>query len=129
MPKAGTLDKVHLRCHRNLILTPRSCHHTPKSQKGRFRKRPKERKPFPHQPPVPAPSLQRQAPTPIHPYQVLAVRHIPHQISRPETKPPRHHISPSPKLPQEAILAVLKPFLPNQTSQNPRPMPHEKPEA
>jgi hypothetical protein len=116
MPKAGTLDRVHLRCHRNLILTPRSCHHTPKSQKGRFRERPKERKPLLHQPTLLAPSLLRQPPTPIHPPQAIC-----HKIPLLEILlPPKY---------QNTKYPTPKPFLPRTTMQNPRPISHEKPET
>jgi len=97
MPKAGTADKkIHLRRHHNPILRPRSRHHTPKSQEGRFRKRPKEREPLLHQSTFTAPSLQRQPRTPIEPHQIP--RHI--RSPDPPTRdlPPRDEPLPSPRL-------------------------------
>src|ERR1700730_97954 len=95
MPKAGTLEN---RPHRNPILTPRSRHPPGKSQEGRFRKRPKERKPFLHQPTLLAPTFKRQPLTPIQPQQILR-----HQIPSPPRSNSRDLKSLSPSGPPRKV--------------------------
>ena len=136
-PRQVLWIKIHLRRNHDPILKSRSGHHTSKTQKGRFRKRPKERKPLLHQPTLTAPSLQRQPPTPIHPPQVP--RHIHHRDppSPPQSAPrsnsrdlkgvsPFRHRAPSEPLTERRPRSASFPFT---TTQNPGRTPHEKSRA